>query len=110
MPGGGGVREAAEIRATGAAWVTESELAWLCDLAASGEVAVSGGRQTWYFTFGWGQQHANRFFVVKDATYEQARERMFNAFGREWGFQYDEAQWVRDGVSQAEEYGLTEIK
>ena len=67
-------------------------------------------RETWYFTFGSGQPHANQFFVVKNATYDEAREKMVHAFGQRWGFQYDEAGWVQDGVSQAEEYNLTEIK
>lgn len=30
-------RSVPDIRATGAAWVTEAELAWLCDLAESVE-------------------------------------------------------------------------
>ena len=67
-------------------------------------------KQTWYFTFGFGQRHAGRYFVVRDATAEEARERMHNAFDREWGFQYTEEEWFEDGVSQAEQYGLTEIK
>lgn len=67
-------------------------------------------KQTWYFTFGFGQPNAGRYFVVKDATNDEARERMFHAFGRNWGFQYDADEWTEDGVSQAEKYGLTEIK
>jgi hypothetical protein len=71
---------------------------------------MSDRAQTWYFTFGIGQPFAGRYFVVQDATYEEARERMVHAFGRNWGFQYDEAEWFRDGLSQAEQYNLTEIK
>ena len=71
---------------------------------------MSVGRQTWYFTFGSGQPNANRYFVVRGATYEEARQRMVAVFERVWAFQYDEAGWVRNGVSQAEQYGLTEIK
>lgn len=68
-------------------------------------------KQTWYFTFGVGidQPHRNRYYVVRDATYEEARERMVSVFGRAWAFQYDESQWFRDDVSQAERYDLKEI-
>jgi hypothetical protein len=66
--------------------------------------------QTWYFTFGSGQPNANRFFVVRDATCDEARDKMFHTFGKEWGFQYDDTDWHTHGVSQAEQYGLTEIK
>lgn len=67
--------------------------------------------QTWYFTFGVGidQPHRNNYYVVKDATYDQARARMVEVFGREWAFQYDDADWFKHGISQAEKYGLTEI-
>lgn len=67
--------------------------------------------QTWYFTFGVGvdQPNRNRYFVVEDATYEEARERMNNVFDRQWAFQYDEADWFKHGISQAEKYGLTRI-
>lgn len=70
---------------------------------------VSGDRQTWYFTFGVGQSNAGRFYKVDDATYEEARERMLRLFGREWAFQYDDEDWHKHGVSQAEKYGLVEI-
>lgn len=68
-------------------------------------------RQTWYFTFGVGidQPNRGRYYVVKDSTYDEARARMFDVFGREWAFQYDESQWFRDGISQAERWGLEEI-
>lgn len=66
-------------------------------------------RQTWYFTFGFLQSNAGNYVVVRDATFSEAREKMFSRFGREWAFQYDENDWHRDGVSQAERYGLKEI-
>lgn len=34
---------------------------------------------------------------------------MLATFGREWAFQYNEADWHKHGVSQAEKYGLAEI-
>jgi hypothetical protein len=68
--------------------------------------------QTWYFTFGVGidNQHRNGYYVVENATYMQARKRMIDVFGRDWAFQYAEHEWVRDGVSQAEQYNLHEVK
>ena len=66
-------------------------------------------RETWYFTFGFAHRHAGCYFVVKDATLDEAREEMFAKFGREWAFQYDDTGWHKHGVSQAEKWGLTEI-
>lgn len=71
---------------------------------------MSSGPQTWYFTFGVGQGHAGRFFKVENATYEEAREKMIACFGTAWAFQYSEAGWTWDGVSQEERYGLEEIR
>lgn len=62
-----------------------------------------------YFTFGFGQPHAGRFVVIDALGWGEARDEMVRRFGRVWGFQYDAEEWVRDGVSQADEYGLTEI-
>jgi hypothetical protein len=67
---------------------------------------VRAERQTWYFTFGVGQPNAGRYVVVRDATYGDARDVMHAKFGREWGFQYNEDDWHKGGVSQAEKYGL----
>jgi hypothetical protein len=66
-------------------------------------------RQRWYFTFGVGQPNAGRYYVVDEATFAEARERMFAVFGREWAFQYDDADWHKGGVSQADKWHLTEI-
>lgn len=74
-----------------------------------GMSAVEPKRGTWYFTFGGNQPNANRFYVVRDATFDEARTRMVEVFGREWGFQYDEEGWHRDGISQQERWGLVEI-
>ena len=66
-------------------------------------------RQTWYFTFGFSHEHPNRYVVIENATYDEARRQMFAAFGRKWAFQYDHAGWFKHGVSQAEKYSLTEL-
>lgn len=72
-------------------------------------VVPYGEPQTWYFTFGFGQEHAGRYVKLTGLTGDEARLRMFELFERRWGFQYDEADWHKDGVSQAEKYGLTEL-
>lgn len=66
--------------------------------------------QAWYFTFGAAHEHADRFLVVRGATFEEAREVMIRWFGTRWAFQYDEAAWHKHGVSQAERYGLVELR
>jgi hypothetical protein len=65
--------------------------------------------QTWYGTFGVGQPYAGRFFVMDDCTYMEARERMFDAFGKQWAFIYSVAEWERDGMTQDERYGLVQL-
>lgn len=65
--------------------------------------------QTWYFTFGTGQRHAGCFVRFEDVTWERARELMIERFDREWAFQYSEADWVKDGTTEAERWGLVEI-
>lgn len=49
--------------------------------------------QTWYFTFGYGQKNAGHF-VKFSGTYSEARDKMFDAFGTEWAFQYSEEEWM----------------
>lgn len=66
-------------------------------------------KQTWYFTFGFGQPHEGKYHIIEDATYHEARERMNQVFARRWAFQYSEAEWNESGVSQAEQYGLTRV-
>jgi hypothetical protein len=63
-----------------------------------------------YFTFGFGQPHANRFHIIKAESHSEARKAMVSKFGTKWSMQYTEEKWYRDGISQEEEYGLKEIK
>ena len=66
-------------------------------------------KQDWYFTFGMGQPHANKF-IKFFGTFGEAREQMVNSFGQKWSFQYSEKEWFNEeGISQEEEYNLTEI-
>ena len=65
----------------------------------------------WYFTFGFEQKHSNKYVCFKNSTYDEARTRMFEAFGEMWAFQYSEKEWILEsGKTQAEEYGYDEIK
>lgn len=84
-----------------------------------------------YFTFGFGQQHENCYVVIESQSYVGAREEMIRRYGTNWGFQYDEEEWVLSPndpdfrtkcllngvnpninrpITQAEMYGLREIK
>lgn len=62
-------------------------------------------RHDWYFTFGFGQTNEGCYYVVKNATEEEATKRMFAVFGNQWSMQYPSAEAA--GVSQ---YNLREIK
>lgn len=64
---------------------------------------------TFYFTFGFSHPLANQYVVIEAADWEAARLEMFGRYGRNWGFQYDHDGWHKDGVSQAEKYGLTVV-
>ena len=64
----------------------------------------------WYFTFGFGQPHQNGFHVIESDSFGDAREQMMDKFGTVWAFQYDEKQWIVDGVTQQEKFNLHEVK
>lgn len=65
-------------------------------------------RQTWYFTFGFGQPNEGRYIKRENCTADEARDWM-NLHFNVWGFQYSEAEWFEDGVSQADRYSLRAI-
>jgi len=46
----------------------------------------------WYFTFGCGQKHAGKYVKIM-GTFNQARHKMFDKYGKDWGFQYSEKRW-----------------
>lgn len=46
----------------------------------------------WYCTFGCGQKHAGKYVKVRGTFYE-ARKKMFDKYGKYWGFQYSEKEW-----------------
>jgi len=60
-------------------------------------------RQLWYFTFGFGQHHQNKYTVFY-GTYNEARENMFHKHGQKWAFQY---RCKED--AGVDKWGLTEI-
>lgn len=90
--------------------------------------------KNYYFTFGCGidDPHRNCYTVIQAESYDEARDIMFDRFGDKWAFQYDEEDWFIDPnkdddfelkalmhgihpdrtepISQAELYGLKEIK
>ncbi len=57
------------------------------------------------FTFGMGQAHAGKYFVIKAKTKEKCSERMFELFGDKWSMQYDSEEEA--GVKR---FGLKELK
>lgn len=54
--------------------------------------ALKEKKETWIFTFGHGQLHEGRF-VKFYGTFGEARSKMIDRFGAEWGFQYSEDEW-----------------
>ena len=74
------------------------------------QVAKTSNMKPYYFTFGFGQRYENCFTVIYAKDRNEARDKMFEAHGNKWAFQYDEESWFnKDGVSQQEEWHLREI-
>ena len=46
----------------------------------------------YYFTFGYGQEHAGQYVKIR-GTYGGARAKMFEKYGSAWAFQYSEEEW-----------------
>ena len=46
----------------------------------------------WIFTFGCGHKFAGKC-VRLSGTYEDTRNKMFEMFGSDWGFQYPASKW-----------------
>ena len=86
----------------------------------------------YYFTFLCDDGPNDGKFHIEEGTYEEAREKMIEKFGTNWGFQYDEDEWIikksrnpkmfissciiqglnpdeYDELTQAELFGLKEI-
>ncbi|MGC5019052.1 hypothetical protein [Micromonospora sp. DT47] len=69
----------------------------------NGTITPTAQQETWYFTFGSGQQHDGRYVVIP-GSYDAARDEMFRHFSNAWSFQYASAE--RAGV---DEFGLVEL-
>ena len=55
----------------------------------------------WIFTFGCGQEHGGRFVKIY-GSYSEARQKMFDRYGKKWAFQYSAKEWdknVQRGVA-----------
>ena len=46
----------------------------------------------WVFTFGSGQKHAG-YYVRIQGTFEAARKKMIEKYGKQWAFQYSQDEW-----------------
>ena len=74
------------------------------------EPKLSDIYKTFYFTFGSGQPHENRFVKIRATSWELARKQMIERFGSVWAFQYSGKEWYnKNGVSQEKEYNLKEL-
>lgn len=49
-------------------------------------------RQWWVFTFGCGQEYEGKYVKIR-GTFSEARRKMLDKYGKEWGFQYSENEW-----------------
>lgn len=47
----------------------------------------------WIFTFGSGQEHGGYYVKIK-GTWQSAREKMFDKYGKAWSWQYTEKEWL----------------
>jgi uncharacterized protein YaaW (UPF0174 family) len=62
--------------------------------------------ETYYFTFGSGQENAGGYVKIIANDYMEARDLMFERYDSKWGFQYNELQFE----GQAERFGLYEVE
>ncbi len=69
------------------------------------KIDLSENEQSWYFTFGYGQNHGPRGYAVFWGTYSSARAEMVRRYGSKWAFQYPSAE-----TAGVEKYNLKEIK
>lgn len=68
-------------------------------------------KEKYYFTFMQKQSALKDKYVVIEGTFISTRKAMGRKYDDQWAFQYDEKGWLMpDGKTQAEHFGLTEIK
>ena len=49
-------------------------------------------KQWWTFTFGCGQEYEGMYVKIY-GTFDSTRNTMFERYGSEWAFQYNEKEW-----------------
>lgn len=49
-------------------------------------------KQWWTFTFGCGQEYDGMYVKIY-GTFDSTRNTMFERYGSEWAFQYNEKEW-----------------
>ena len=65
----------------------------MCDLMCNNYIKEDNKEeQKWVFTFGSGQEHAGHY-VTFTGLYNEARQKMYERYGANWGFQYSEQEW-----------------
>ena len=64
----------------------------MCDLMCDNKLPEKK-EEYWIFTFGSGQKHEGRYTKIK-GTFNSARQKMFERYGRAWAFQYSEEEWL----------------
>lgn len=77
----------------------------ITDLSDQCKVINMETKQNWYFTFGFGQTHANCYHKIH-GTALSACKVMVERFDDKWSMQYSEKEFA----GQAEKYNLKEIK
>ena len=63
----------------------------MCDMMCD-NVVPKEKKKWYYFTFGCGQKHAGHYVKIF-GTFDSTRKKMFEKYGRAWGFQYAEEDW-----------------
>jgi hypothetical protein len=71
---------------------------------------LESSEETFYFTFGYGQEHPNKYVKLK-GTLDSTRQVMHTMYGNRWSMQYSKAQWVNQctGITLAEKRGWTPV-
>jgi len=57
------------------------------------------------FTFGYGQKHEGKYYVINAKTKDECRAKMFELFGQKWSFQYNSEK-----AAGVEEFNLKRLK
>lgn len=72
-------------------------------------LAQKAGEARFFVTYGSGSNLENCFSELRAIDYNAARTAAFRATGGKHAFMYSEPEWIVDGLSQQEQYGLREV-